>query len=353
MTNFEGQNLEMIRRSMPYFIAGLIMMVIVLTLILRIYLFGSAIRPRGESSAIYIPEGAGFGQVMDSLETRLEITNVKILKWFAIRKNYPGLVKPGKYVIAKPLSYNELINILRSGRQTPVRITFNNVRSLNDIAGKIGGRIECDSAGIMAFLSDPENYREDGFKKEDVISVFIPDTYEIYWNTGPGKLYSRMLQEYRKFWNGNRTARSREIGLSPSGVSILASIIDYEASKPDEKPRIAGVYLNRLKRGIPLQADPTIKFALNDFSLTRILYKQLDVNSPYNTYKHPGLPPGPICCPSAESIDAVLNAEKHDYLYFAARADFSGYHNFSRTLSEHNRNAAQYQRELNKRRIFR
>jgi UPF0755 protein len=162
-----------------------------------------------------------------------------------------------------------------------------------------------------------------------------------------------MLREYRKFWNDERIKKSESIGLTPLEVSVLASIVDEEALKGDEKPRIAGVYLNRLKRGIPLQADPTVKFAVNDFTINRILYKHLEIDSPYNTYKHSGLPPGPIGCPSIEGIDAVLNAEKHDFLYFAAKPDFSGYHNFSRTLTEHNRYAAQYRRELNRRKIYR
>jgi len=189
--------------------------------------------------------------------------------------------------------------------------------------------------------------------KENVISLFIPNTYQIYWNTDARELYSRMLKEYRLFWNEQRMEKAREKGLDQKEVSILASIIDDEVAKPDEKPRIAGVYLNRLKRGIPLQACPTIKFALNDFTINRVLYKHLQTESPYNTYRHKGFPPGPIGCPSIEGIDAVLNAEEHDYLFFAARADFSGYHNFSRTLSEHNRYATMYQRELNKKKIFR
>jgi UPF0755 protein len=290
---------------------------------------------------------------MDSVVANLDIRNRKVLEWVAKKKNYPVFVKPGKYVIDRSLSNNELVNILRGGKQTPVKITFTNIRTLNEIAGKIGGQIEADSAQIIAFFSDPENYKDDGFRKEDVISVFIPDTYEFYWNTSSGRLYSRMLREYKKFWDKERVKKSKEIGLNPAEVSTLASIVDQEATKQDEKPRIAGVYLNRLKRGIPLQADPTIKFALNDFTINRILYKHLEIDSPYNTYKYAGLPPGPIGCPSIDGIDAVLNAEKHEYLYFAAKADFSGYHNFSRTLSEHNRYASQYQRELNKRKIFR
>jgi UPF0755 protein len=315
--------------------------------------FGISVNPVGEKSVIYIPEQAAYNQVMDSLKANLVIKNQKVLEWLAQRKRYPDLIKPGKYVIDKPLSYNELINILRGGRHTPVKITFSNIRTLNDLAGRFGDLIEADSAQIISFFSDPENYSRDGFTPENLISVFIPETYEFYWNTGAGKLYNRMLREYRKFWNRERTQKSDLINLIPTEVSTLASIVEEEALRKDEMPVIAGVYINRLKRGIPLQADPTIKFAINDFTVGRILYKHLEIDSPFNTYKHAGLPPGPIRCPSIEAIDAVLNAERHDYLFFAAKPDFSGYHNFSRTLSEHNRYATQYQRELNKRRIFR
>lgn len=302
---------------------------------------------------IYIPDEASYGQVIDSLETNLNVRNLKLLKWVAEKKKYPLLVKPGRYVIDEDMSYYALVDLLRSGRQSPVNVTFNNIRTLNDLAAKVGGKIEADSADIMNFLSDPDNYAKDGFTKENIIAAFIPDTYEFFWNTTAGGFYDRMLKEYKKFWNENRLARAKKKNLDPLEVSILASIIDDEVTKADEKPRIAGVYLNRLKRGIPLQACPTIKFALNDFTITRVLTKHLSIESPYNTYKYRGFPPGPIGCPSKEGIEAVLNAEDHDYLYFAAKADFSGYHNFSRTLSEHNRYAAEYQRELNKRRIYR
>jgi UPF0755 protein len=341
------------RKKLIYSISAFAAVAAVCLLLLKSLYVCPAIKPVGKESVIYIPEGSSYKQVIDSLRANLEIENIKILEWVAERKGYPGLVKSGRYVIDKPLSYNELINILRSGKQTPVMVTFSNIRTLNDLAGRVGGQIEADSASLINFLSDPENYRNDGFTRTDVISVFIPDTYEFYWNTGPGKFYSRMLNEYKKFWNGGRKEKSEAIGLKVLEVSVLASIVEQEARMADEKPRIAGVYLNRLKRGIPLQADPTIKFALNNFGITRILYKHLEIDSPYNTYKFKGLPPGPIGCPAPESIDAVLNAENHDYLYFAAKSDFSGYHNFSRTLAEHNRYATQYRRELNKRRIFR
>jgi UPF0755 protein len=335
-----------------------IIILLTFVLVLCIYViynqfFGISVSPKREKATIYIPEEASYEQAIDSIEANLIIKNKKMFLWVAEKKKYQKLIKPGKYVIDKPLSYNELINILRGGKQTPIKITFSNVRTLNELAGRIGGQIEADSAEIMDFFTDPGNYSDDGFKSENVISVFIPDTYEFYWNTRAGKLYNRMLREYRKFWNRDRLKKSEEIGLSQIEVSTLASIVDEEVLKSDEKPRIAGVYLNRLKRGIPLQADPTIKFAINNFTVNRILFKHLETESPYNTYKHAGLPPGPIGCPSINGIDAVLNAEKHDYIYFAAKSDFSGYHNFSRTLSEHNRYANQYQRELNKRRIYR
>jgi len=326
---------------------------LIVALVLYRLFFGISVRPPGDTAVILIPEKASYDQVMDSIKVNLEIKNLKVLQWLAEKKKYPDLIKPGKYVIDRSLSYNELINTLRGGKQSPVMITFNNIRTLNDIAGKIGGQIEADSSEIIDFFSNSGNYINDGFEAENIISVFIPDTYEFYWNTDAEKLYVRMLREYRKFWNKERLQKSEEIKLTPVEVSTLASIIDEEALKKDEKPRIAGVYLNRLKRSIPLQADPTIKFAINNFNVNRILYKHLEIDSPYNTYKYAGLPPGPIGCPSIDGIDAVLNAEKHDYLYFAARADFSGYHNFSRTLSEHIRYANQYQRELNRRRIFR
>lgn len=328
--------------------------VVALVLIILIYriIFSADVVPIKGKSVIYIPTGSTYHDVSDSIKVHFTIKNWKILDWIAMKKSYPHLIKPGKYVIDKSLSYSALINILRSGQQTPVNVTFNNIRSVNELAGKIGGQIEADSLQIISFLNDKENYRNEGFTRENVISVFIPNTYQLFWNTSAGELYSRMLKEYRKFWNEERLAKAHEKNLTQTEVAILASIIDDEVSKTDEKPRIAGVYLNRLKRGIPLQACPTIKFALNDFTITRVLYKYLQVNSPYNTYKHNGFPPGPIGCPTIEGLDAVLNAEKHEYLFFAAKPDFSGYHNFSRTIAEHNRYASLYQKELDKRKIF-
>lgn len=322
-------------------------------LFLYLLLFGTNVKVGDKPAVILIPAESTYESALDSVEANLDIRNHGVFRWIAERKNYKSHVIPGRYMIEKDMSYNTLINILRSGKQTSVRITFNNIRTLEELAGKVGGRIETDSLQLITFLSESSNYDEDGFTPETVISVFLPDTYEFYWSTSAEGFYERMLSEYRRFWNSERQKKAKAKGLTPVEVSILASITDYEAAREDEKPRIAGVYLNRLKRGIPLQADPTVKFALNDFSITRVLSKHLRIDSPYNTYKYKGLPPGPIGCPSIGGLEAVLNAEEHDYIYFVARADFSGYHNFSRTLAEHNRYAALYRQELNKRKIFR
>ncbi|MCX6335513.1 MAG: endolytic transglycosylase MltG [Bacteroidia bacterium] len=335
------------------FLSLLVLIIIFCSFFIYRLFFGLNLKTQGKKIALYIPEGSTYIQAIDTIKAHFSIPDPKVFEWIAEKKSYPALVKPGRYIVDNDLSYNGLINLLRSGRQAPVNVTYNNIRSLNELAGKIGKQIDADSIHIINFLSDPDNYFNDGFTKETVISVFIPNTYQLFWNTGAEGFYLRMLKEYNKFWNEERQSKADAKNLSRIEVSILASIIDDEVSKPEEKPRIAGVYLNRLRRGIPLQACPTIKFALNNWTITRVLKAYLEVDSPYNTYKHYGFPPGPIGCPTIEGIDAVLNAEKHDYLYFAAKADFSGYHNFSRTLAEHNRYAAEYQRELNRRKIYR
>lgn len=330
-------------------LSGVVILFIILIYKIK---FSADVVPFGGKAVLLIPTGSSYSQVKDSLMSHLIIKNLKIVDWLAKKKKYTGLIKPGRYVIGRSLSYLDLINILRAGNQVPVKVTFNNITTLNDLSGKIGSQIEADSTQLIRFFALEDNYRKDGFTRENIISLFIPNTYELYWNTSAIGLYNRMLKEFRKFWNEERLSKAHVENLTQAEVAILASIIDDEASKSDEKPRIAGVYLNRIRKGIPLQADPTIKFALNDFTLRRILFKDLEVSSPYNTYKHTGFPPGPVGCPTIEGIDAVLNAEKSDYLFFVARPDFSGYHNFSRTLSEHNRYAILYQKELDKRKIF-
>jgi UPF0755 protein len=246
------------RRVILIVLSLVIPAVLIIAVVIYDKLFSPSVFPAGEESVLYIPEGSTYEQAMDTIEANLEVRNIRTLKWVAEKKKYPLLVKPGRYVISEPLNASDLINMLRGGRQMPVMITFNNIRTLNELAGRIGGQIEADSAAIIRFFSDPGNYSSDGFSPETVISVFIPDTYEFYWNTSAQKLYSRMLREYKRFWDRDRTRKSEEIGLTRWRYQTLASIVDEEALKNDEKPRIAGVYLNRLRKGIPLQADPTI-----------------------------------------------------------------------------------------------
>ncbi|MGD0756565.1 MAG: endolytic transglycosylase MltG, partial [Bacteroidales bacterium] len=254
-------------KKILYFLSGTTIVAIFILIIIYRNLFGLNVITDKHNQVIYIPTGSSYEQVMDTLELKLIIKNRNVLDWLAKKKKYPAMIKPGRYIIDKNLSYNSLINLLRSGRQSTVDITFGNFRTLNQIAGKIGRQLEADSSQIIGFLSNDSNFEADGFKKENIISLFIPNTYEFYWNTDAKRLYKRMLKEYRLFWNDQRLSKAKEKGLDPKEVSILASIIDDEASKPEEKPRIAGVYLNRLRRGIPLQADPTIIFALNDISV--------------------------------------------------------------------------------------
>jgi len=305
-----------------------------------------------EPVRIFLPTGADFNALNDTLDRSQILRSRRSFLITSRLKSFGKSVKPGSYIIEPGMSNNSLVNMFRSGRQAPVNVTFNNVRTLGELSGKIGKQIEADSASLAAFLSDESNYGEDGFNVRTVISVFIPDTYQLYWSVDARGFYRRMLKEYRDYWNEERTALAESHGLTPAEVSVLASIVDEEASKEDEKPRIAGLYINRLRTGMPLQADPTIKFAVNDFSLRRVLNRHLEVDSPYNTYKYAGLPPGPIRCPSRSGLDAVLNAENHEFLFMVAKPDLSGYHHFSRTLAEHNRYAASYRRELNRRRIY-
>ena len=287
------------------------------------------------------------------LEKDSVLVSVKAFKWVAKKKNYVDNIKPGRYELRAGMTSNELLNMLRSGAQGPVNVTFNNVRFKEDLAGKVSKYIEADSLALLAIFSDTEQIEEWGFTTENFRTMFIPNTYEMYWTTSAVEFAERMHAEYKRFWNEERMAKAELMNISPAEVSILASIVQSETIQKDELERVAGLYVNRLKRGILLQADPTVKYAVGDFSIKRVLNKHLEIESPYNTYKYVGLPPGPICFPSIESIDAVLNYENHNYLYMCAKEDFSGYHNFARTLRQHNRNAAVYRKALDERKIYR
>jgi UPF0755 protein len=280
------------------------------------------------------------------------VKNKTTFEWVADRKKYERHVNPGRYKIRNRMSNNDLVNMLRAGLQEPTSLVINNVRTPEDLAVKVAEQIEPDTAAIMNLFRDKAYIESLGFNGYTILGMFIPDTYECWWNISARGFFERMKKESNRFWNLERSYKADRIKLTPNEVITLASIIENETSKTEEFRRIAGVYLNRLDKGIKLQADPTVKFALGNFGIKRVLKKHTEIDSPYNTYRYYGLPPGPICMPSVRAIDAVLNYEKHDYIYFCAKEDFSGTHNFARTLEQHNRNARLYQKALNRQRIM-
>lgn len=264
---------------------------------------------------------------------------------------YDERVKPGNYAIRPGDSMRDICLRLLSGNQTPVRLVIPSVRTLDRLAGAVGKQLMTDSAAIAAILTDHHLIDSLGYTAETFPTLFLPNTYEVYWTMSPGQFIARMKKEYDTFWNTERKKKAQAQGLTPIEVTTLASIVDEETNKNDEKPLVAGLYLNRLKRGMLLQADPTVKFAHGKFDLRRILLAHLTIDSPYNTYKYAGLPPGPIRIPSIAAIESVLNPAKHSYIYMCAKEDFSGYHNFASTLGQHNANARRYQQALNQRGI--
>lgn len=305
-----------------------------------------------DEGIILIRPGDSFEAVLKTLQSKRYIKNSYTLRQVARLKRYPEAVKSGRYRIPDGASNNQLINLLRSGRQEPVSFTFNNVRTLENFAGLLSRQLPLDSAAFLRLARNPEYVNEWGFTPENFAGMFIPNTYQIFWNTSLEDFIKRMHTEYRKFWTTERQEKARQAGFSPIEIITLASIVEEETNRTDEYPIIAGVYINRLKKDWKLEACPTLKFALGDFSLKRILTKHMETNSPYNTYKNKGLPPGPVRMPSIRVIDAVLNYQHHDYMFFCAKSDFSGSHYFSRTLREHNRHAAEYHQALNKRKIY-
>lgn len=261
---------------------------------------------------------------------------------------YDTRVKPGRYAVRPGDSMRDICLRLLSGNQTPVRLVVPSVRTLDRLAGAVGRQLMTDSASVMALLTDAHFIDSLGYTRETFPCLFIPNTYEVYWTMTPQQFVTRMVKENRRYWTTDRVAKAKVQGLSLNEVMTLASIVDEETAKDDEKPMVARLYLNRLQRGMLLQADPTVKFALGDPELRRILYVHLQTESPYNTYKYAGLPPGPIRIPTMAAIEAVLNPAKHSYLYMCAKEDFSGYHNFAATLAQHNANARRYQQALDR-----
>lgn len=301
---------------------------------------------------LYIRTGATFEDVKKQLYEKDFIYNPTSFEWISEIKKYKDHVKPGRYRLTNNMSNNDLVNMLRAGNQESVKLVFENIRTKKEFVSKIAQQLEVDSAKLMVSLEDNDFLGKYGFNSKNALALFIPNTYELFWNTSSEKFVERMADEYKKFWTDDRKNKAQKLGLSQTQISVLASIVQQETVKSDERPRVAGVYLNRLSKDMLLQADPTVIFAIGDFSIHRVLNKYKDFDSPYNTYKYKGLPPGPICLSSIPSIDAVLDREQHDYIYFCAKEDFTGYHNFARTLDQHLIYAKKYQRELDRRNIM-
>lgn len=299
-----------------------------------------------ENRILIIPEGANFKDLQKELHEGNYVQDLVSFSFLAKLMGYAEHIKPGRYIIEKDMNNIQAIRLLRSGKQDPVKVTFNNVRLISDLSEKITRNLEMSPAEFEAALVKFAMNNSDGFTKDNVMAMFIPNTYEMFYNVSPDGLITKMNAEYKKFWSEERLADAKKIGFTPLEVSVLASIVQAESIRPDEAPVIAGLYINRLRKGIPLQADPTLVFAVGDFSLKRVLNEHKAIDSPYNTYKYQGLPPGPINLPEIRSLDAVLNYSPSDYLYMCAKEDFSGRHNFTSDYQQHMNNAIRYQRAL-------
>ncbi|PSG86302.1 endolytic transglycosylase MltG [Aurantibacter aestuarii] len=319
------------------------------------YVYNTMFQPNtsfnNEEAYVLISKNDTYEDVKLQIEPLLK--DIKTFDALAEQKKYKYNVKSGRYIIRKGMNNNDIINSIRS-KNMPLNISFNNQERLENLAGRLAQQLDVDSLELLTVMEDPKFLAKHNFTNETAISMYVPNSYEFFWNSSAETIRSRMLKEYEAFWTPSRLKNAKAINLSKNEVVALASIVHKETAKVDERPRVAGVYLNRLRLGMPLQADPTVIYAkkkeANNFDMVikRVLYKDLEIDSPYNTYKYGGLPPGPITMPDVSAVDAVLNAEKHDYLYFVANVENFGYHKFAKTLAQHNRNKNEYVRWINK-----
>lgn len=300
---------------------------------------------------LYIHTGATYEDVKKELIEGGYVRDIWSFDLLAGKANYPQKVKPGKYKINRGMSNYNMVRMLRNGRQEPVKLVINKLRTKDEFVKFVSAQLEADSNRLRSMLHDAVYLSEFGLDSNTAMCAIIPDTYEFFWNTGADKTYRRLYKYYQQFWTDARKQKAQAKGLSPQQVTIIASIVDEETNKNDEKGNVASVYINRYKKGMRLQADPTVKFAAGNFAIRRINNTHTAINSPYNTYMYAGIPPGPICTPSKKSIEAVLNAPETDYLYFCAKEDFSGYHRFAASYADHQKNARLYQQALNARGI--
>ncbi|WP_109298955.1 endolytic transglycosylase MltG [Aquimarina sp. AU474] len=309
-----------------------------------------------ETTNVYIPTGGTYTELIEVITP--VVKDIYSFDRIARRKGYVNHIKAGRFIISKGSNNNEIINILRS-KNAPIHVSFNNQERLENLAGRIAKQIETDSVSLVRVFKDESFTKANGFSIESALSMYIPNKYEFFWNTSAEQFRERMLKEYKRFWNEKRVKKAKEIGLTPVEVITIASIVQKETAKVDERPRVAGVYMNRYTNGWKLDADPTVIYAIKkhrddwDTVIKRVLYKDLELDSPYNTYKYATLPPGPITMPDISSINAVLNYEKHDYYFFVANIENMGYHKFAKTIAQHNRNKKQYISWINKQGIKR
>ncbi len=306
-------------------------------------IFGTAVITEGK---VFIKSTDNIDDVTRSLTPY--INSVDNFLWVANQKKYTN-PKGGMYVLKKGMNTNELVNLLRSGNQTPIKVTFNNQDTLEKLAGRISNQIEADSISLIQSFKDATFLQQNNFTEKSALGMYIPNQYELYWNTSAESFRNRMLKEYNRFWNNSRMEKAKQLGLNKTQVLALASIVQKETAKKDERPLVAGLYLNRLKSNWPLQADPTVIYSIKekygqDTVIKRVLNKDLTIDSPYNTYKNIGLPPTLIGMPDVSAIDAVLSPAKHNYYYMCASIENIGYHEFAKSLAQHNRNAVKYQR---------
>ncbi len=302
-----------------------------------------------EKAIVYIPSNANFDTVVEELTPLLKDMNT--FRAVAEKKKYVTRIKGGKYEILKDMTNNDIITVLRS-KNKPVRVSFNNQESLASLAGRVAVQIEADSISLLEAFTNKKFLKENDFNQDTALGMYIANSYEFFWNTSAEKFRDKMLREYDKFWNAKRLSKAKKIGLIPKQVIALAAIVQKETVKNDERPRVAGVYINRYKKGMLLQADPTVVYVVKTqtgVQLKRVLNKHLKIEDPYNTYVHAGIPPGPIVMPDITAIDAVLNYEHHKYFYFVANIKKMGYHTFAKTLMQHNNNAIAYRRWVAKR----
>lgn len=344
---------------MPVFKKYLYALLGLLLLLLVVYGVDAALRVyranidlKGKKEAfLLIRTGWEFPQVMAELRRQGWIQNEASFQWTAEKIGYPEKVKPGRYQLIEGMNNFQLVRLLASGRQTPVKLTFNKFRTLDTFVSAVCKKLEADSSELMHFLTDDVYLRPFGLNPNNSLSLFLPNTYEFYWNTSASKFIGKMEEAHKKFWTAERREAAKRQGLTQTEVMILASIVEEESENKQERPIIAGVYLNRLKLPMVLQADPTVRFAWQDFTIKRVTGKHIAIQSEYNTYRQQGLPPGPICIPSISSIEAVLHPSNHKYLYFCASDKLNGTHNFAETYAMHQQNARKYQAELDRRGI--